>query len=512
MSMQQRPLQYAPVEPPPPGPDTAQCVIFGPARRPLCNQALRGLFAALAKATSPEAGRALRRRFWRCVSGPALSSLASDRPIHVQFALTVLSSDVQFDMVCLPLQGKRRPRAVRCFLTVQGLEHVIPHQAIYSSPPCARDIDNVCPWPMFTLSTRGRPVWANTAAKRFLGLSSDISGYDPLMFVHPDVQVPVSNLWQEALAHGQPLQLFARIKAANGVFATCLVRAEPYIDNTGRLQRWVCTALETQHHQWLDPKRQTPEAESIGNSFLTVASHELRTPLTSLQLNLQLALQRLQRYGHLSGADTSIENMVSRSLKQTHKLIEVVSDILDASRIHLGKLKLRQSRVDLHQLLLDTISLFDRPFADVGCRVTVQFPEHIYGHWDRGRVEQVFFDLLANVLKHAPGSHVTVTAVEDGPFAEVRVQDDGPGIDQALHERIFGRFGRAAECRGISGLGLGLYLCRRIVENHGGTLQVHSTPGDGSTFVARLPLQGGDLSRLRFARNPSENKPILARS
>jgi signal transduction histidine kinase len=234
---------------------------------------------------------------------------------------------------------------------------------------------------------------------------------------------------------------------------------------------------------------------------LTVASHELRTPLTSLQLNLQLALQRLQRQQEAPRGSANIESMVSRSLKQTHRLIEVVSDILDASRINQGRLQLRQTRVDLHQILLETLAMFDRPFADVGCRITVQLQDDVYGFWDRGRVEQVFFDLLANVLKHAPGSHVLLTSRVEENVATVTVQDDGPGIDEALHEQIFGRFGRAAECRGISGLGLGLYLCRRIVEDHGGTLEVHSKAGAGATFIARLPLGGLEGTEPGYAPN-----------
>jgi signal transduction histidine kinase len=424
--------------------------------------------------------------------------MRSGEPLCTQIHLESEGVSLAFDVACHPILGnRRRARGSRCFVAARNVAR---------PPPTPKSslwgiAHQAYPWPLFVLSARGRPLYMNRAAEGLFGLNPHTLTQRLATLPHPDEQLMVRGLWHEALACRRPLQLFARLQVASGAYTTCLIRVDPQFGPKGALSHWLCTTLETDASQRLESVPRPGEAEGVGNSFLTVASHELRTPLTSLQLNLQLALQRLQRQQETPRGSANIESMVSRSLKQTHRLIEVVSDILDASRINQGRLQLRQTRVDLHQILLETLAMFDRPFADVGCRITVQLQDDVYGFWDRGRVEQVFFDLLANVLKHAPGSHVLLTSRVEENVATVTVQDDGPGIDEALHEQIFGRFGRAAECRGISGLGLGLYLCRRIVEDHGGTLEVHSKAGAGATFIARLPLGGLEGTEPGYAPN-----------
>lgn len=510
MSSQQRPVLSAPLAPSWHGSHTAQCIILGPRRRPIHNKLFRALCATLGGSDAGRAEGPLRRAIYRRLRPLAAAAAKARTVVRARLTLTLNAAGdtVRLRVSCRPLAASpHRPAGSRCHIWLDAP----PNQASPDPRVATADVKNVPtaapqppyqlgplelgsieqqPWAMGVLTPSGRPLMVNRAAQCLLGiqLHAFAQSIDP--WVHPDEQMMLRGLWHEAVACRHPLQLFVRLKLASGTFVTCLVRADPCLDRQGRVSHWVCVCMETQGAQWLQASTAPGEPEQVSNSFLTVASHELRTPLTSLQLNLQLALQRLQRQRETPLGGCGIESMVSRSLKQTHRLIEVVSDILDASRLHVDKLQLRQSRVDLRQALLDTLQLFDRPFADVGCRITVQLEEDIFGFWDRGRVEQVFFDLLANVLKHAPGSHVLLTAVRDGDVAAITVSDDGPGIPQNLHEQIFGRFGRAAECRGISGLGLGLYLCRRIVEDHGGTLKVRSVAGDGSTFVVRLPLDG----------------------
>jgi signal transduction histidine kinase len=110
------------------------------------------------------------------------------------------------------------------------------------------------------------------------------------------------------------------------------------------------------------------------------------------------------------------------------------------------------------------------------------------GSWDRFRVEQVLTNLLTNAARYGDGKPVEITVRRDGERAEVRVLDHGPGIAEADQERIFQRFERATSASEVSGLGLGLYIARQIVEMHGGSLRVESTPGAGAAFITTLPL------------------------
>lgn len=513
MTSHQRPPFRAPCQPSPRAPSLAQCIIPEEGQRPLCNQPLRDMLVRVGRGSSSKQRRALQRRFWRLLLPLAHACRGLGLPMSSRFCLRTLHGPILFFITCRPTAASARRSGCHCSIVAQPAEAAAPvvnefcDKGVGHGLEPTRAFVEQHPWPMMLLSPEGAPLHFNRAAQAFWGhrLANFAAGIDA--FTHPDEATMVRGMWEEARDLCRPLQLIARLQTRGGTYVTCLLRADPQCTHSGQVVHWLCTTLEIHSHQWLQATTAMGEAEGVGNSFLTVASHELRTPLTSLQLNLQLALQRLQRHGGGPHGDLGIETMVSRSLKQTHRLIEVVSDILDASRIHMNKLQLRQTQVDLRQSLLDTLALFDRPFAEVSCRITVQLQEDMLGFWDRGRIEQVFFDLLANVLKHAPGSHVLLTACVEHDVATVTVADDGPGIAKKQHEQIFGRFGRAAECRGISGLGLGLYLCRRIVEDHGGTLDVHSNPGQGATFVARLPLHGGYDGPHMMRHPPMDGRP-----
>jgi len=114
----------------------------------------------------------------------------------------------------------------------------------------------------------------------------------------------------------------------------------------------------------------------------------------------------------------------------------------------------------------------------------------VTGSWDPLRMEQIITNLLSNALKYGAGKPVDVVVQRDGGTARVLVRDRGIGIDPDARERIFGRFERAVSSRHYGGLGLGLFLARRIVEAHGGRIAVDSAPGEGATFAIELPIAG----------------------
>ena len=113
----------------------------------------------------------------------------------------------------------------------------------------------------------------------------------------------------------------------------------------------------------------------------------------------------------------------------------------------------------------------------------------MHGRWDRLRVEQVLTHLLSNALAYGRGKPVRVTLAEVGEMAHVEVSDQGPGIAPELAGKIFERFGRIGPIAQSGGLGLGLYLARKIVEAHGGSIRFESKPERGCTFIFELPLQ-----------------------
>ena len=125
--------------------------------------------------------------------------------------------------------------------------------------------------------------------------------------------------------------------------------------------------------------------------------------------------------------------------------------------------------------------------AQAGCRLTVLQSGAVQGRWDPFRIEQVLINLLTNAARYGAGAPVEVRVWSEGEQARVSVKDHGRGIPHEDQARVFERFARAVSATEISGMGLGLYISREILEAHGGSIQVESEPGSGATFTISLP-------------------------
>ncbi|WNG41153.1 GAF domain-containing protein [Archangium violaceum] len=230
------------------------------------------------------------------------------------------------------------------------------------------------------------------------------------------------------------------------------------------------------------------EAIRVRDEFLSIASHELNTPLTPLMMNLQ-RLHRTVSSG--SGAqvlsDEQLLRVVNVAQRQTKRLARLVGELLDISRIRLGRLELHQEQVDLGSLAREVMErLGDEPVWTESGMPTLRVEGPVVGLWDRSRLEQVVGNLLANAARYGQGKPVDVTVRAHDGEAWLVVRDRGIGIAPESCKRIFERFERAAS-RNFGGLGLGLYIARQIVEAHGGTIGVESELGVGSTFTVKLP-------------------------
>ncbi|MFP2929057.1 sensor histidine kinase [Pyxidicoccus sp. 3LG] len=228
------------------------------------------------------------------------------------------------------------------------------------------------------------------------------------------------------------------------------------------------------------------EALAARDEFLSVASHELRTPLTPLGLKLQ-ALRR-----ELSAQPAPEKSLAHLDVaqRQVKKLVELVDDLLDVTRVSAGRLELNPSRVDLATLVREAVARFEPEAARVRCPLTLEVPGPVSARVDPLRFEQVLDNLLSNALKYGAGKPVHVQLEQRDASFRLTVKDEGIGIPAESLERIFNRFERAVSSKHFSGLGLGLYIVRRIVEASGGTISAASTPGQGATFAVELPLGG----------------------
>ena len=226
-------------------------------------------------------------------------------------------------------------------------------------------------------------------------------------------------------------------------------------------------------------------AVRLRDEFLLTASHELRTPVTSLRLTLQ-NLRRGERSGQPLGPEV-MSRSVDIATRQGERLNRLVEDLLDVSRLETGLLPLELGDVDLGAVVRDVVERFGADLDRAGCEVAIRGDAVVTGRWDRSRIDQVVTNVLSNAIKFGAGKPIEILFDAQAGTARLTVRDQGIGIDDAQQARIFERFARAVSTHHYGGVGLGLYISRRIVEAHGGTIRVESQPGSGSSFTVELP-------------------------
>jgi PAS domain S-box-containing protein len=223
------------------------------------------------------------------------------------------------------------------------------------------------------------------------------------------------------------------------------------------------------------------------DEFIGLASHELKTPLTSITAYLQV-LSRTQTNEHNKG-------FVTKTISQVNKLSALVSDLLDVSKIEAGKLQLACEPFDIRTLLNETIDIIG--LSHSGHKITLNTSvDHLTVYGDTQRIEQVLINLFTNAIKYAPSEYeieVSLEQVDD--HIRIGVKDNGIGMQEDQLDQIFSRFYRVDGLSPhMSGLGIGLYISREIIERHNGHIWVESDYGKGSTFWFTLPLSGSSKS------------------
>jgi signal transduction histidine kinase len=227
------------------------------------------------------------------------------------------------------------------------------------------------------------------------------------------------------------------------------------------------------------------------DEFLSAAAHELRTPLAAMKLQIQSLQRDLGRAQPGEDNSARLGTKAAAVARQVQRLEVLVTDLLDLSRLTAGKLALRLEEFDLLELIGEVRERVGDELARVGSTISVQAQGPIRGQWDRARLDQVLSNFLSNAIKYGRGGPIDILAIADGPRVRLAVRDRGIGIPLEDQARIFERFERAATGRNYSGFGVGLWICKQIVDALGGVIRVESQPGQGSTFEVILPSRPG---------------------
>jgi Na+/proline symporter/signal transduction histidine kinase len=236
------------------------------------------------------------------------------------------------------------------------------------------------------------------------------------------------------------------------------------------------------------------ELDRMKDDFVSTVSHELRTPLTSIRAFTQILFEdpevELEQRKRFLGIIT----------KETERLTRLINQVLDLSKLESGRAEWQASRVDLREVIADTVAGMSQVFEERGVRVTLSLPEHVpVIVADVDRVIQVLLNLLSNAAKFCPlaDGRIEVALSQQGAALRVDVRDNGPGVPAAYQRAIFDKFRQVGDTLTAKphGSGLGLHISRQIVEHYGGRMWVESPPGGGACFSFTLPMDLAAASR-----------------
>jgi PAS domain S-box-containing protein len=226
-------------------------------------------------------------------------------------------------------------------------------------------------------------------------------------------------------------------------------------------------------------------AEKQKDEFIGIASHELKTPVTSIKAYIQLLSKQVAK-----AKDEKTFLILSKVDGQVNKLIHLITDLLDATKIEAGKMSFSESYFDFNELVREIVENLQRITPKHTLSLDLGYARTIRG--DRERIGQVITNFITNAVKYSPNKDkVNIKSWSDKDMIFFSVQDFGIGIDKEKQKNLFKRFYRVTDQyeRSFPGLGLGLYIALEIAKYHGGTIIVESEKGKGSTFTFSMPVE-----------------------
>ncbi len=314
----------------------------------------------------------------------------------------------------------------------------------------------------------------------FSGLSMEYlleNGWTEL--IHPDDIEDIHKNVAEALLNKTDFEMELRCRNKDGDYIWHLARASVVRDEAGEFQSWVSATTEI---------HKIKEEEKRKEDFMKMVSHELKTPVTSIKGYVQLLLSMLKMDNSLSNSGIPLKSSLERIDIQVGRLIRLISEILDISRLDDSQLILQKTKFSINDLVDHTIQ--DLKISNPLSEINIEHKFRGAVNADKDRIEQVIINLVTNSIKYSPNSekiNIKIFQEQEGKVS-ISIKDFGVGIPENHIKNIFKRFYRVdgKDEETFSGFGIGLFIVKEIIERHDGTIEVESEIGKGSEFVFSL--------------------------
>lgn len=290
--------------------------------------------------------------------------------------------------------------------------------------------------------------------------------------IHPEEKREFIDSYMQRFEKREVFNMEFRMPDSNGEYRWYLCQCPPRFRSDGSFAGYIASCIDI-------TMRKNEEIRK--NEFIGMISHELRTPLTSLNGFIQIMKVKLNSLNR-----DYFELALNKSQIQVNKMSKMVAGFLDISRLESGTLELHRESFSLEELLKEVIE--ELSFMNTTHKISFESTCNLKVYSDRNKISAVMYNLVGNAIKYAPcGSEIKILCSKDKAGLMVRVTDQGPGIKEGETEKIFGRYYRSKGSTTISGFGIGLFLCREIINKHQGNIWAERTDTGGATFLFTLP-------------------------
>ncbi len=367
----------------------------------------------------------------------------------------------------------------------------------------------------WTADATGWINWYNRRWYDYTGTTlEEMQGWGWKKVQDPDHVDRVVQRIQRSWDTGEPWEDTFPLRGKDGSYRWFLSRALPIRDEHGDVVRWFGTHTDVTEQREMANKI-TQQAEQLAgesrrkDEFLAMLSHELRNPLAPIRSAVHLL--RMHERGNQNAIQQKAREIIER---QVANLTKLVGDLLEVSRVVSGRIHLDLTTLDLSQVVKHAVETATPLINQHKHELVLHLcDEPIWTNVDATRMEEVLSNLLNNAAKFTPdGGRIEVwcEGIPDDKVVQVRVRDNGMGIDEKLLPRIFDLFTQADRslARSAGGLGIGLSLAHRLVELHGGTIEARSPPkgcGVGSEFIVKLAMTASPVAAAQVP--PDEAEP-----